>query len=455
MVCRFMSGIGEENHELQAVSRNIDSVAVLGGGTMGAGIAGACAQAGHPVLLLDVDRATAENALDRILHGRPPSLEDPASASLITLGSFEDDLGEIAGYDWICEAVIEDVATKRALFEKLEPLRRDGSVVSTNTSGIPLHSITQAMAGRLRRDIAVTHFFNPVQVMKLMELVPDADTTPDVIDAFSDFCGGALGKGVVHAKDTVNFIANRIGCFLLLSGLHKAKAALADGLSMEDIDALMNGPVGLPKTGLYGLFDLIGLDVMALVGRNLAVNLPHGDAGHGFTSLPAAEQAMHDGGQLGRKTGGGFYKMIKHDDGGRSKEIYDVATGQWRPAADVVLAEAPRDANRLMFGDDAQGRFVWNLMGGALLYAAGLVPEISNDVVNIDNAMRWGFAWRQGPFQLLDALGPNRVIAKLETVGLPLPAMLQVLKDSGGDGFYRNDGAEYLGLDGAYHPVPE
>ena len=436
------------------MSRKIDSVAVLGGGTMGTGIAGACAQAGHRVLLLDVDRAAAERAMDRILNGRPPSLEDPEKASLITLGSFDDDLGKIADYDWICEAIIEDVDAKRALFERFEPLRRDGSVVSTNTSGIPLHSITQGMPARLRRDIAVTHFFNPVQVMKLMELVPDTDTTVDVIDTFTDFCGGTLGKGVVHAKDTVNFIGNRIGCFLLLSGLHKAKAALADGLSMEDIDALMNGPVGLPKTGLYGLFDLIGLDIMALVGKNLAVNLPEGDGGHGFTNLPATEQAMHDGGQLGRKTGGGFYKMIKHDDGSRSKEVYDLTSGQWRIALDVDLAEAHQDAASLMFGDDAQGRFAWDLMGGALCYAAGLVPEISNDVVNIDNAMRWGFAWRKGPFQLLDALGPARVIAKLEAGGQPLPAMLQVLKDSGADNFYRADGTEFLGRDGAFHPVP-
>jgi 3-hydroxyacyl-CoA dehydrogenase len=436
------------------MSRKIESVAVLGGGTMGTGIAGACAQAGHRVLLLDVDRATAEAAMDRILNGRPPSLEDPEKASLITLGSLTDDLHKIADYDWICEAIIEDVDAKRALFEKFEPLRRDGSVVSTNTSGIPLHSITAGMPERLCRDIAVTHFFNPVQIMKLMELVPDTDTTDDVIEAFAEFCGGTLGKGVVHAKDTVNFIGNRIGCFLLLSGLHKAKAALADGLSMEEIDALMSSPVGLPKTGIYGLFDLIGLDIMYLVGRNLAVNLPAGDNGHDFTALPATEQAMYDSGQLGRKTGGGFYKMIKHDDGSRSKEIYDVATSAWRPAMDVELAEAHQDAG-LMFGDDAQGRFVWNLMGGALLYAAGLVPEISNDVVNIDNAMRWGFAWRKGPFQLLDALGPNRVIAKLEADGQPLPAMLQTLKDAGAGSFYRADGAEYLGLDGAYHPVPK
>ncbi len=435
------------------MGRTIDSVAVLGGGTMGAGIAGLCAETGHRVLLLDVDRETAEKALDRMLNGRPPALEDPEKAELITLGTFDDDLAKIADYDWICEAIIENVHVKRELFERLEPLRREGSVVSTNTSGIPLRSITEGLPERLRRDIAVTHFFNPVKVMKLMELVPDADTTDDVIAAFAEFCGETLGKGVVHAKDTVNFIGNRIGCFLLLSGLHKAKPALAAGLSMEEIDALMDGPVGLPSTGLYGLFDLIGLDVMDLVGRNLAVNLPADDTGHAFTVFPPAEQTMLERGQLGRKTGGGFYKMIKHDDGSRSKEVYDVIAGDWRDAHDVDLAEAHHDAANLMFGDDAQGRFVCNLMGGALNYAAGLIPQISDDIVNIDNAMRWGFAWKRGPFQLLDTLGPARVIEKLEADGQAIPKMLAVLKEVDGETFYRSDGAEYLGLDGAYHLV--
>ena len=435
------------------MSRTIDSVAVLGGGTMGAGIAGLCAEAGHRVLLLDVDREAADRALERILQGRPPALEDPAKAELITLGTFDDDLEKIADYDWICEAIVEDVRVKRALFEKLEPLRRAGSVVSTNTSGIPLRSITEGLPERLRRDIAVTHFFNPVKVMKLMELVPDADTTPDVIAAFADFCGNTLGKGVVHAKDTVNFIANRIGCFLLLSGLHKAKPALAAGLSMEQIDALMDGPVGLPSTGLYGLFDLIGLDVMNLVGRNLAINLPADDVGHAFTAFPPAEQAMLKRGQLGRKSGGGFYKMIKHDDGSRSKEVYDVMAEAWRDAANVELAEAHVNPVDLMFGDDAQSRLVWDLMGGALDYAADLVPQISDDIINIDNAMRWGFAWKRGPFELLDALGPARVIEKLRADGQAIPKMLAVVEQAGGDTFYRGGGAEYLGLDGAYHPV--
>ncbi len=436
------------------MSREIKSVAVLGGGTMGTGIAGACAERGHKVRLLDVSKEAAEKAMERIVSGRPPALDDPEKAHLIALGTFDDDLDKIADYDWVCEAVIEDLDTKRALFERIEAARGEGSVVSTNTSGIPLRAITEGMPDRLRRDIAVTHFFNPVKVMKLMELVPGDDTSSDAIDALAAYCGGTLGKGVVHAKDTVNFIGNRIGCYWMLSGLHKAEDAHKNGVSMEEVDALMSDPVGLPPTGLYGLIDLIGLDVMDFVGKNLAANLPEGDAGHAYTSFPGVVQEMLESGQLGRKSGGGFYQLLKNDDGSRTKETYDIDTYSWRDYWEIDLGEAHRSLETLLFADDFQGRFAWDLMGGTLAYAADLVPEISDDVVNVDRAMRWGFAWKQGPFQLLDALGPERVIARLEADGAKVPAMLQILRDAGAETFYRNDGAEYLGADGQYHPAP-
>jgi len=434
--------------------RKIDSVAVLGGGTMGTGIAGLCADRGCDVLLLDISREAAEKALDRIVNGRPPAIDDRASADRIALGTLDDDLDRIADYDWVCEAVIEDLPTKRDLFARLEPLRRDGSVVSTNTSGIPLNAITDGMPDRLRRDIAVTHFFNPVKVMRLMELVPDADTDPAAIGALAAFCGGRLGKGVVHAKDTVNFIGNRIGCFWMLKGLHEAKAARGEGLDQETVDALMDGPVGLPSTGLYGLIDLIGLDVMDFVGKNLAHNLSADDAGRTYTAFPPEEQAMLQRGQLGRKTGGGFYRIKKAEDGSKAKEIFDLDAGDWRPARDVELEPRHREAADLLFADDAAGRFAWALMGGTLCYAADLVPQIADDIVNIDRAMRWGFAWRKGPFELLDAIGPARVAARLEAAGEPIPRMLTVLAEAGAESFYRDDGGAYLGLDGTFHEVP-
>jgi len=435
------------------MSRKINSVAVLGGGVMGAGIAGLCAEKDCKVLLLDVSMDVAEKSLDRILNGRPPALDTPEKAANITLGTLDDDLEKIVDYDWICEAVIEDLATKQALLLRVEALRKDGSVVSSNTSGIPLRDITKDMPDRLAQDIAITHFFNPVKVMRLLELVPGEQTSPDVMQAFADFCGGTLGKGVVYAKDTVNFIGNRIGCFWMLMGLHRADKALDQGIEMETIDALMSGPVGLPPTGLYGLVDLIGLDVMDFVGKNLAINLPESDAGEGFTSFPARVQALFDRGQLGRKTGGGFYRVQRLDDGAKKKETFDLASGEWRPTKSITLKKEHRDLSVLL-ADDPIGWLAWDIMGETLCYAASLVPQIADDIVNVDRAMRWGFAWTNGPFQMLDLLGPMKVIEKLRNMEGELPEMLRVLQGSGATHFYRNEGTEYLGTDGVYHPVP-
>ena len=435
------------------MTTKINSIAVLGGGTMGLGIAGLCAQNDRKVMILDISMEAAGKSLERIVNGRPPAVDDPEKVDNITLGTFENDLEKIAGYDWICEAVIENLETKRDLFTRVEPLRKEGSVISTNTSGIPLKDIIEGMPDRLRRDIAVTHFFNPVKIMRLMELVPGEDTDPAVIDSLAAFCGGVLGKGVVFAKDTVNFIGNRIGCFWMLMGLHQAQQALEDGLSMETIDALMSKPVGLPSTGLYGLIDLIGLDVMDLVGKNLAVNLPAGDMGVDFTSFPDAVKALLERGQLGRKTGGGFYRMIKNDDGSKTVEAFDLIAGDWRLSEKPQLDDAHATLEGL-FVDDAQGRFSWAMTSAVLSYAADLIPEIADDIVNIDRAMRWGFAWGRGPFEMIDALGPQRMMDRLKEEGRHVPKMLQVLTDAGAQTFYRNDGAEYLGQDGNYHQTP-
>lgn len=436
------------------MTRDVKSVAVLGGGTMGLGIAAASADAGANVLLLDVTLAAAEASFDRMKNIRPPAFENPASADKISLGSFETDLAKIADYDWICEAIVEDVTVKRDLFLKLEPHRKEESVISTNTSGIPLKDITEGMPERLRKDIVVTHFFNPVKIMRLMELIPGTDTTKDVTDALADFCGNKLGKGVVYAKDTVNFIGNRIGCFFMLSGLHKAEAALKAGMPMEKVDALLSKPVGLPPTGLYGLIDLIGLDIMDLVGKNLNVNLPATDVGRAFTSFPPVEQGMLERGQLGRKAKGGFYRLNIAEDGTKTKEIFDLTNEGWR-TADKIALEADHQTENVFFNDDAEGKLVWDILGGTLLYAADLVPEISDDVVNIDRAMRWGFGWGKGPFELLDQLSPAKIIAKLEADNQPLPAMLKVLKEAGAESFYSKDGSEYLTLAGKWETVPQ
>ena len=428
------------------MSRQIESVAVLGCGTMGSGIAAASAAAGCRVLMLDMNVEAVERGLQAV---------DEGDRHLVDIGTFDADLGKIADYDWICEAIVEDLVTKQQLFAKIEPLRKDGSVISSNTSGIPLRDIAAGMPARFQADVAITHFFNPVQVMKLFELVPGEHTSADVIDAFASFGANQLGKGVVHAKDTVNFIGNRIGCYFMLSGLHLAKPFLADGMAQETINAVLGKPVGLPPTGLYGLIDLIGLDVMDLVGKNLAVNLPSDDDGRRFTAFPEAEQRMLQRGQLGRKSRqlGGFGRVQKLDDGSKKTETFDLVTEQWRNAVEPDLEGVPADLGAVMFDDSAQGRLAWQIFGGTLRYAAGLVPEIADDIVNIDNAIRWGFNWTLGPFEMLDALGNDRVIAKIRSEGGELPAMLQVLADSGSATFYRepaDGGREYLGRDGVW-----
>jgi len=249
----------------------------------------------------------------------------------------------------------------------------------------------------------------------------------------------------------VNFIGNRIGCYWMLAGLHKASNA---GISPETADALMSKPAGLPPTGLYGLIDLIGLDVMDFVAKNLQQNLPANDPGRDYLQLPDTERNMLANGQLGRKTGGGFYKMVKSDDGSRSMETFDLGSRQWRAQTEVTLTEPHSDITTLMFCDDSEGKFAWDLMSSTLTYASALVPEISDDIVNIDRAMKWGFNWSMGPFELIDHIGADKFVAKLNDQKTPLSGMLKTMADGGHQSFYRKDGQQYLAVNGSYETVP-
>ena len=432
----------------------IKHIAVLGAGAMGGGIAGICANAGCRVLLLDVEKSSAIAAKEKLAAGRAPVVEDAALLDNIATGTFADDLDKIADCQWICEAIIEDLEVKREMFARVEKLRADGSIVTTNTSGIPLKSIYAEMPARLQADIAVTHFFNPAHVMKLVELVPGENTRADTIESLRDFLANRLNKGVVDAKDTVNFIGNRIGCFWMLAGLHLAEKAMRDdGLTIESIDALTSAPLGLPATGLYGLIDLIGLDVMHKVGKNLAANLPSDDFGRKFVDFTDHVQRLHDRGQLGRKSGGGFYKLTRHDDGSKSMEVFDLENDGWRDFAAVELPDAEQTLTGLFAADSAHGRFTRDLLATTLCYAADLVPQIADDIVNIDRAMRWGFNWQHGPFEMIDLLGADKLFKLLAEHNKSTPRMLRVLEQSGETSFYRNDGGEFLTVDGAWAKV--
>ncbi|MSP66623.1 MAG: 3-hydroxyacyl-CoA dehydrogenase [Alphaproteobacteria bacterium] len=437
----------------------IHRVAVLGAGTMGIGIAAAAADAGAEVLLLDMtsdgpDRsAVARAGFERMQAIRPAAFDDPGSAARIQVGNFADDLPRISDCDWIVEAIIEEIGAKRDLWRQVERVRAEGAVLSSNTSGIPLREIIRDMPARLRQDLVITHFFNPVKLMKLVEVVGCADTRPDAVIALSRFLAEGLKKGVVRAKDTVNFIANRIGCLWMFNGLNAAEGAILGGMTPEAVDALLAKPCGLPPTALLGLMDLVGMDVLALVGRNLEQNLPPGDWGRPFTRLPPLMQAMVDRGQVGRKAGGGFYRQSKAADGSRVRETFDLAQGTWRPERPAVLGPPHTVFTDLLFAATPEGRFAWTVMAPMLRYAADLVPEISDDLVGIDRAMRWGFAWQMGPFEMLDALGPERVAQRFAAEGTPVPVMLGVLREARATTFYRA-GREYLGRDGRFHPIP-
>lgn len=435
------------------MARTINKIAVIGAGTMGAGIAGVCAAAGFPVVLLDLVEGAAEKASEKLTLGSRPVLTSE-QARLIDCGNLTSDLNKIADCDWICEVIIEKLQPKRDLFLKIEAIRKTSSIVTSNTSGIPLRDITDQMPESLKKDIAITHFFNPVHIMRLLELVPGEKTANDVIPSLAEFCSKELNKGAVYAKDTVNFIGNRIGCFWILSGLHIGESALKKGMNIETIDALMAAPMGFPATGLYGLCDLIGLDIMESVAKNLDANLPADDIGRQYVTFPPAEQAMFDKGQLGRKTGGGFYQLVRHDDGSKTMQIFDLMTTQWRDMKTVELNDDHSTLKGLLFSDSAEGAFAWNIMSLTLSYACDLVPDIADDIVNIDRAMRWGFNWSQGPFEILDEIGVDAFIGKLTAEKRAIPKMLKVLKNAQASSFYTNDGDSFLGTDGNYHAVP-
>ena len=431
------------------MTSNINSVAVLGAGTMGSGIAALAAEKNCKVLLLDISEEAAAKSRDALLLGHNQALSDVSKKNNIEVGSFGKDFDKIKNFDWICEVVVENIEIKQDIFKKIEEHKSSNAIVSSNTSGIPLREITKHSSIDLLKSVCITHFFNPVRVMKLCELIPGEKTSKDVIETLKIFLEDVFDKGVVHGKDTVNFIGNRIGCFLLLKGLHTSSDLRKDGITVEQVDALISKPMGLPPTGLYGLIDLIGLDVMHAVGLNLSKNLPNNDIGRSFVSLPKVELEMFNNGQLGRKTGGGFYRIKKLDNGEKIKEVFDLEGKTWRSEKKF---DFDKDIS-VIFEDSIEGRLSWSIMGYTLWYTATLIPEISDDILNIDRAMRWGFAWSKGPFELLDLAGNLEFINKCKEENLPITGMLKVLLDSGEKTFYKSEKKKYLSIDGSYYYV--
>ncbi len=433
---------------------DIAKVAVIGAGVMGAGIAAHVANAGVPVLLLDIvppgatDRnAIAAGAIDKMLKVEPAPFMSKTAARLITPGNTEDDLEKLAECDWIIEAVVERLDIKQALYRRIQAARKPSSVVSSNTSTIPLAALVEGMGDGFARDFCITHFFNPPRYMRLLEVVAGPQTRPEAIAAVSRFADFSLGKSVITCKDRPGFIANRLGVYWLQVAVVEAIDA---GLAVEEADAILGKPIGVPKTGVFGLLDLVGLDLMPHINASMSQALPSEDPFHAANrELPLIAQMIEQG-YTGRKGKGGFYRLNR-DGGGKVKEAISLTTGEYRPERKAEL-ELPKKFKDLLSSDSKAGRYAWRVMARTLSYAAMLVPEVVDDIASVDEAMRLGYAWKFGPFELIDQLGAEWFTARLEQDGLPVPELLRVAH---GQSFYRvQDGCrQMLGPDGNYRDV--
>lgn len=433
------------------MSAPVKKVCVIGAGTMGAGIAAQIANAGITVLLLDIMRdpanrnAVAEGAVARMLKTDPAPFMSKAAARLVETGNIEDDLGKVAECDWIVEAIVERLDLKQSLYEKLEAVRTPGTAVSSNTSTIPLAQLTAGRSEAFVRDFLITHFFNPPRYMRLLEIVAGPASDAALVDRIADFADRSLGKTIVRAKDTPGFIANRVGTFWIQAGLN---AAIDLGLSVEEADAIAGRPMGVPKTGIFGLVDLVGIDLMPHLQASLTSTLPQGDAYHALArSFPLIDRMIADG-YTGRKGKGGFYRLNR--EAGKRKEAIDLTTGEYRPQAKAP--SFPGDLKALLALPGKAGAYAWAILGQTLPYAAGLVPEAADSIVAIDEAMKLGYNWKYGPFELIDRIGAAALTERLAAEGRPVPAILTLAGDRS---FYRVEEGrrQYLGLDGAYHDV--
>ena len=437
----------------------IRKVGVVGAGLMGSGIAAHVSNAGVPVVLLDIvpegasnRNVIAEGAVGKLLASEPAAFMHKRNARLITTGNTEDHLHELADCDWIIEAVIENLDIKRALYARLDEVRKTGAVVSSNTSTIPLGQLVGEMPESSRADFLITHFFNPPRYMRLLEIVAGPETRTEVCDAIRVFCDISLGKGVVDCKDTPGFIGNRIGIYWIQCAVLEAIDA---GLTVEEADALLGRPIGVPKTGVFGLADLVGLDLLPHVLASLHTHLPNDDPFMEKSAVPAVVQAMLDDGYTGRKGKGGFYRLNR-DGGKRVKEAKDLVSGQYRVSvkAELQSLEASKKGGlrALVEHQDKGGRYAWRVLAETLSYAASLVPAITDDIVGVDTSMRLGFNWDCGPFELIDKLGTGWFAERLEAEGMAVPPLLE---KAAGRSFYRvQDGQlEYLTVDGGYARV--
>ena len=447
--------------------RQMNKVAVLGAGVMGAAIAAHLANAGIEVLLLDLvpdelkdtpatpegkrsRNRTADQAVAALAKSKPAALYAPEYADWIQTGNFEDDSQRLKECDWVIEVVLENLEVKKRLFlDKVVPNLKEDAILSTNTSGLSVNELAQVLPVELRRRFMSTHFFNPPRYMRLMEMVPCSETDPDLLRSMAAFLGKRLGKGVVLAKDTPNFIANRIGTY---AGAATWRHMVEMGLTVEEVDAITGPALARPKTGTFALWDLVGIDTVVRVMDN-SYELLTGDDERELFRVPESTRRMVSEGLTGKKGKGGFFKR-ESVEGASVKFFYDPQSGGYlrcvSPKFSSVGAAKQVDdpgvrVKTLLAGDDRAAEFAWRTLRDTLIYAAKRIPEIADDVVNVDNAMKLGYNWDLGPFELLDVIGVASFAARAEKDGVAVPQLLKEVES-----FYRvAEGKRY------YYSVPD
>jgi 3-hydroxyacyl-CoA dehydrogenase len=439
------------------MKKNIRQAAVIGAGVMGGGIAALLAGAGVKTLLLDIvpfdlkddekDNPDARNriakaGLDTVRMARPALLMQAKDADLITIGNLEDDFDKLEACDWIVEVVVENLTIKQQLFKRIESVRKPETIVSSNTSGIPLKSMSDGLSLEFKQHFLGTHFFNPVRYMKLLEIIPGEDTLPDILEFMADFGERFLGKGIVWAKDTPNFVGNRIGTHGMVKAM---QLMMEDGLTIPEVDAIFGPAMGRPKTAMFKTCDLVGLDVLSHVAHNTHELVIDDEERESFV-LPAFVGKMVENNLLGKKTQGGFYKTDLTPEWQKIRKVINPKTLEYETyeAPEFpCLSEAkkaktlPEKIKAIVYGDDNGAVFAWKAVAGNLIYSANRIPEISDTIVEIDNAMKWGFNMEMGPFETWDAIGLKASTDKMMEEGFPVPDKIKQMLDAGHDTFYK------------------
>jgi len=458
------------------MNRKIRKAAVIGSGVMGGGIAALLAGAGVKTLLLDIvpfdlkddekkdpqaRNNIAKAGLDAVMMSRPSLLMQKEDAELISIGNLEDDFDQLATCDWIVEVVVENLKIKHDLFKRIEGIRKPGTIVSSNTSGIPLKAMSEGLSAEFRQYFLGTHFFNPVRYMKLLEIIPGEETLPEILEFMADFGERILGKGIVWAKDTPNFVGNRIG----IHGMVKAmQIMLEDGLTIPEVDALFGPAMGRPKTAMFKTADLVGLDVLGHVAGNTYELVTHDEARESFV-IPDYVSQMIKNNLLGKKTKAGFYKTDLTPEWKKIRKVIDPSTldyGVYEKPQFPCLEDAkkqtslPEKMKAVLFGKDKGSKFAWKATAVNLIYSANRIPEISDTIVEIDNAMKWGFNFEMGPFETWDALGVTESVDKMEVDGFEVPDSVKAMLAAGHTSFYKTENGKrfyYDFLDSSYKLV--